>query len=173
MNEFVISIGNIKQTVLVSNDSEIFVDGKKYRFELTHLGNSSYILKINEKIYELTAGRINRDQYSVLISGYHFEVTARTALQEKAIKLIEEAGTSARREWEVKAPMPGLILKIKKQKGESIAKGESIMILEAMKMENDLKSHASGIIKNIFVSENTAVEKGTILYSAEGVPSGN
>jgi biotin carboxyl carrier protein len=122
-------------------------------------------------VYELTADRINRYQYTVLIGGYHFEVTARTALQEKAFRLIEEAGVSSHKEWEVKAPMPGMILKIKKQKGELISKGESIMILEAMKMENDLKSPASGVIKNIFVKENTAVEKGTVLYSAESITS--
>jgi biotin carboxyl carrier protein len=68
---------------------------------------------------------------------------------------------------DVKAPMPGLILKIRKKAGETVEQGESLIILEAMKMENDLKAPASGIIKSILVSEGSAVEKGVVLFSIE------
>ena len=61
--------------------------------------------------------------------------------------------------------MPGLILKIRKKVGEKVEQGESVIILEAMKMENDLKAPASGIIDNILVSEGSAVEKGVVLFS--------
>jgi biotin carboxyl carrier protein len=61
--------------------------------------------------------------------------------------------------------MPGLILKIKKNVGDKVEQGESVIILEAMKMENDLKSPSSGIIEKVFVSEGSAVEKGTALFS--------
>ncbi len=61
--------------------------------------------------------------------------------------------------------MPGLILKVTKKVGEQVELGDSVIILEAMKMENDLKSPASGIIENIFVTEGSAVEKGTLLLS--------
>ena len=63
--------------------------------------------------------------------------------------------------------MPGLILKVRKKTGESVEQGESVMILEAMKMENDLKAPNSGIISNIEVNEGSAVEKGAILFSIE------
>jgi biotin carboxyl carrier protein len=66
---------------------------------------------------------------------------------------------------EVKAPMPGLILKVRKKVGDHVELGESVIILEAMKMENDLKAHASGIIENIYVTEGSAVEKGCTLFS--------
>ncbi|MBE0570913.1 MAG: hypothetical protein IH618_05145 [Ignavibacteriaceae bacterium] len=65
----------------------------------------------------------------------------------------------------VKAPMPGLILRIKKNVGEKVEQGESVIILEAMKMENDLKAPASGIIESIFVTEGSAVEKGFNLFT--------
>lgn len=67
----------------------------------------------------------------------------------------------------MKAPMPGMILKIRKSAGEQILQGESILILEAMKMENDLKAPASGILKKVYVTEGTAVEKGAKLFSIE------
>jgi pyruvate carboxylase subunit B len=63
--------------------------------------------------------------------------------------------------------MPGLILKIRKNVGDKVEQGESVIILEAMKMENDLKAPASGQIKKIFVTEGSAVEKGSALFSIE------
>ncbi|NWF49169.1 MAG: hypothetical protein HXY49_01360 [Ignavibacteriaceae bacterium] len=68
-------------------------------------------------------------------------------------------------EIEIKAPMPGLILKVNKSKGEKVKKGESVLILEAMKMENDLKAGENGIVKDIFVNEGVTVEKGVTLFS--------
>ena len=68
---------------------------------------------------------------------------------------------------DVKAPMPGLILKVRKKTGEKVEQGESVIILEAMKMENDIKSPVSGVIENISVSEGSAVEKGVTLFSIE------
>jgi biotin carboxyl carrier protein len=86
-------------------------------------------------------------------------------LQEKAFKLLEDSAVAQHHHLDVIAPMPGLILKIRKNIGDKIEQGESVIILEAMKMENDLKASTSGIIENIFVSEGSAVEKGTVLFS--------
>ena len=63
--------------------------------------------------------------------------------------------------------MPGLLLKMKKKEGDSIEMGESIGILEAMKMENDIISPASGIIKEIFKKEGASVEKDEIILKIE------
>jgi len=59
--------------------------------------------------------------------------------------------------------MPGLILKLKKKIGEYVDAGESLIILEAMKMENELKSPISGVISKVNVTEGQSVEKNTEL----------
>ena len=61
--------------------------------------------------------------------------------------------------------MPGLVLKILKSVGENISKGETVMILEAMKMENEIKSTYDGTITEILVSEGKPVEKYIPLFS--------
>ena len=61
--------------------------------------------------------------------------------------------------------MPGMIIKIKKKAGEKVNSGESILILEAMKMENDIRSPISGIIENIKINEGKTVEKGAKLFT--------
>ena len=165
MNDFVVSINTSKWNVKVLSDKELLVDEKKYNYELIPVCNNSYFLKLNNEVFELTSEKLNNEVFKILLNGNDFDVTIRTALQEKAFKLLENSAVSQQHHLDVKAPMPGMILKIRKKAGEKIEQGESVIILEAMKMENDLKASASGIIENIFVKEGSSVEKGTVLFS--------
>jgi len=63
----------------------------------------------------------------------------------------------------IKSPMPGLIVKILKKVGDNVQMGEPILLLEAMKMENEIRASASGIVKSISAKENSSVEKGESL----------
>ena len=165
MNDFVVSVNSSKLNVKVLNENELTANEEKLNYELLNVCNHTFILKLNNKVFELTSEKLNSDLFKVLVDGHQFEVTVRTALQEKAFKLLESSASSHHHHLEVKAPMPGLILKIRKKVGDQVELGDSVIILEAMKMENDLKSPASGIIENIFVTEGSAVEKGTLLLS--------
>ena len=68
---------------------------------------------------------------------------------------------------ELKAPMPGLVLDIMVEPGSTVSKGDSLLVLEAMKMENILKAPADGIVKSINVNKKNAVEKNQVLISFE------
>jgi len=167
MNEYVVTIDGNKKIVKISNENEAVIDGGKMNYEINSLNCATYLLRINNIFYEISSEKIDNEKFSLLVKGKRFEVTVRTALQERARKLIEEAKTDISYKREIKAPMPGMILRIKKTPGEKINKGDSVLILEAMKMENDLKAPAAGVIKSINVTEGTVVEKGTILFSIE------
>ena len=167
MNEFVVTVNEKKKPVIILNDTELKIENKKYSYEISHVHNNTYLLKCGNNYFEIVADKVNNEHFSVLLNGYHFDAVVRTALQEKAIHLLEEARTATHHQFEVKAPMPGMILKVKKQDGDTILQGESIIILEAMKMENDLRAPASGTITGISVEEGNAVEKGAILFSIE------
>ncbi|HDR03704.1 MAG TPA: acetyl-CoA carboxylase biotin carboxyl carrier protein subunit [Candidatus Marinimicrobia bacterium] len=65
------------------------------------------------------------------------------------------------------ATIPGLIRKIETRPGELVTAGQGLMIVEAMKMENELKSPVSGIVKSVFVSEGQSIEKGDLLVELE------
>jgi biotin carboxyl carrier protein len=67
----------------------------------------------------------------------------------------------------VKAPMPGMVLKVLVTPGQVINKGDGLIILEAMKMENILKATTTATVKAIKIAERTAVEKGAILIELE------
>jgi biotin carboxyl carrier protein len=101
--------------------------------------------------------RIDGQVYKVAISEPIDILLSKMGMDLKATKKAES----------VKAPMPGLILKMLVEPGQHIKKGDGLLILEAMKMENLIKASADAIVKSIKVAERTAVEKGAILIELE------
>ena len=166
MSEFIVTVNNKKKNVRLSGNTIIYVDDKEYNHELYHLSGETYLLKLDNKIYEISADQINHERFVISIDGKNFETLIRTSVQENAVKLIE-LKTSAQPKIEVKAPMPGMVLRIIKQAGDEVMEGDSVLILEAMKMENDLKAHISGKIKSVNVKEGMTVEKGSTLFIIE------
>ena len=166
MNEYIVTINEKKKSITISDNSEVIVDDCKHHYEVIELSRNDFVLRIDNRVYEISAQRKNADQYSLFINGKIVDVVVRTGLQEKASSLIEQS-SEFKHKMEVKAPMPGMILKVKKNTGERVEKGDSIIILEAMKMENDIKSPFSGNIKEIKVMENSPVDKGAVLFTIE------
>lgn len=84
--------------------------------------------------------------------------------------LVKKMGLSAtvmHKVDEIKAPMPGLVLEIMVKEGQTIHEGDPLLILEAMKMENVLKSPGAGIVDSIKVEKGAAVDKGAILIKLQ------
>ncbi|HPN37124.1 MAG TPA: acetyl-CoA carboxylase biotin carboxyl carrier protein subunit [Melioribacteraceae bacterium] len=158
MNDYVVTLDDKKVNITIIDNSTLKIEGSLVKYEISKVSDFLYLLNIDNKVYSITTNRLNSEKYSVLIDGHYYEPLVRTQLMEKATEFL------SLKEKQVhhllfKAPMPGLIIKLKKAIGERVELGESLLVLEAMKMENDLKSPASGIIKEVFVLENTPVEK--------------
>jgi biotin carboxyl carrier protein len=166
MSEFSISLNGDKMILSFTKNGNVQIGDKEHSYELIPLNHYDYLLKIDNRVYELHNNKINSESFSITVNGRAVELNIRTALQEKAAKLIEKAVVKNSKA-EVKAPMPGMVLKIRKSIGDNVNQGESLLILEAMKMENDLKSPVDGIIKNIYVKEGAPVDKGSALFLIE------
>jgi biotin carboxyl carrier protein len=166
MSELVAYIGKKVKKIEFSDDSIIKINSKKIQFNLLSLDPKTYLVGLGNKLFEATAQKLDDEKYSISVNGKLFEVEIRTALQEKAKKLLE-ASSATNHKLEVKAPMPGMILKVKKREGEKVIAGEPVIILEAMKMENELRAPVAGKLKELFVAEGSPVEKGIKLFSIE------
>ncbi len=166
MSDFVVTIGEKKKRIRLFNSEKAEIDGKTYEYELSYLNGSNYLLTLGNKVYEISYELLEDGLYSILLEGKNYETLIRTALQEKASTMLEQK-SSAHKLTEVKAPMPGMILKINKTPGDMVPKGDTVIILEAMKMENDIRSPLSGEIKEVFVREGSAVEKGAKLFTLQ------
>ncbi|MCP3929028.1 MAG: acetyl-CoA carboxylase biotin carboxyl carrier protein subunit [Bacteroidetes bacterium] len=107
--------------------------------------NKTFHIKVNDRDYHIKLA----DQYDQLIRELGLSVAVTHKINH------------------VKAPMPGLVLKIMVEPGATILQGDDLLILEAMKMENVIKSPGDGSVKNILVKKGAAVEKGQILIEME------
>lgn len=166
MNDFIVTNNGKKSEIKLSGNHKAVIDGNYVEYEIQNVNGSAYIIRIDTKFYELNVKKHNDELYQVSAGDVNYDVTIRTVLQEKARELLN-IKNSLGSKTEIKAPMPGLILKIKKQPGDIVEPGDSVLILEAMKMENDLRAPSAGKIKSIAVKEGNTVEKGTILFELE------
>jgi pyruvate carboxylase subunit B len=107
-----------------------------------------------------------RGRYTLWLDGYRYEVEA---LDERSRAIRELAGASAPPSGPAPlvAPMPGMIVRVAVQVGEVVQAGQSLIVMEAMKMENELRATTAGTVKAVFAQPGTAVEKGAILLELE------
>jgi len=121
--------------------------GKSFTAELIHLDSNTKRLTI----------RVNSAQFEV-------------KLKDPLDMLIDKMGMKVNqrnKSADIIAPMPGLVMKILVESGQSTQQGQPILILEAMKMENVLKAEGNGIVKSINIKKGDSVEKGQILVEIE------
>ncbi|PSR54485.1 acetyl-CoA carboxylase biotin carboxyl carrier protein subunit [Adhaeribacter arboris] len=145
-----------KETILVDNSifSWDFVPLSPNRFHIIQ-NHQSYTAEVVKADYTTKT-------FTIKINGISYEL----ALQDRFDLLLDKLGmgqVNSKKINEVKAPMPGLILDIKVKVGQEVKKGDSIVILEAMKMENILKSPGDGTVKAIKVAVRQNVEKNQVI----------
>ena len=101
----------------------------------------TFEIQINNNVYRV----LIKDRFDDLLLGLGISLTARE------------------KENDVKAPMPGRVVEVFVKEGQVVKKGDSLIVLEAMKMENIIKSSRDGVLKNIAVVSGESVEKNTVL----------
>jgi biotin carboxyl carrier protein len=106
-----------------------------------------------------------RGRWSVTIAGREMEAEA---VDERTRALREmTGGHEVAAELTVTAPMPGLVVRLEVQVGDRVKAGQGVIIVEAMKMENELKAPGDGVVARIEVEPGQAVEKGSVLLVLE------
>lgn len=142
----------------------IQVSGKSYSWDLRRLPGGSWSLISNGKHYEVLLEQLDVENKQMVLRINNRLYTAE--LKEPLDQLLEKMGLNmqaGKKAEAIKAPMPGLILKILVEPGQEIKKGDPVLVLEAMKMENVFKAAGDAQVKNILVQAGQAVEKGTVL----------
>ncbi|MBT5439295.1 MAG: acetyl-CoA carboxylase biotin carboxyl carrier protein subunit [Flavobacteriales bacterium] len=139
--------GNAKLEWLDRNYFVVTFNGKMFNGEVLeqNLEDHTLKLKLNHRVFEV------KRKYDLL------DLISQMGLDKKKVKKLKE----------LSSPMPGRVLKIMVKIGDKINIGDSLLSLEAMKMENILKSDGEGIVKEIFINEEQVVDKGEVLIEFE------
>jgi biotin carboxyl carrier protein len=166
MNEFIVTVNGKKKSIKLLPNGKLELNGNIIEASFTKVSPHSYILRFENIILEVAVSKKSKSQFKFLFDGWYYDTIVRTKLQESAVEL-QKNRERQQHHSEVKSPMPGLLLKIRKQVGDSVQIGEPILILEAMKMENDLHSPSTGIVKKINFKEGETVEKDSIILIIE------
>lgn len=140
MNQEVIAVDFVS---LASSHAHVLYKNKSYNVEIVSESMEDKVveIKVNGRTYHVEV----RDKYDQLLKQLGLE------------------NLSANKVKETKAPMPGLVLNILVEQGQQVKKGDNLLILEAMKMENIIKSASDGTVKAILIAKGDKVDKNSLL----------
>lgn len=154
-----------KKSFEVKEETEsLVVNGTPVQWDLADLGNGHFHILCNARSYraEIVTSDITTKTVTLKINNRLYTAS----VKDKFDLLLEKMGMSNATTGKVntiKAPMPGLIIDLKVREGDAVQAGTSLLILEAMKMENLIKSPGEAVVKSVKVKKGDSVEKGQVL----------
>ena len=153
----------------LSLDGEsVSVGAKTVRARLVDLdGGPERLLMIGDRVHRLQVRPGDgRGRYTLWVDGARFDVEA---LDERARAIRELSAATAKPTGPAPlvAPMPGMIVRVNVNEGDAVQAGQGLIVMEAMKMENELRATAAGTVKRVLSTPGTAVEKGAVLLEME------
>lgn len=153
-----------KEILIEEKEGALLLNGALQNADVLKISENKYHLINNNTSYSLEVVKADKEkkEFVIKVNGTEYALKASDKYDELLSKMGISRGATAKVN-ELKAPMPGLVLNIKVEVGQEVKKDEPLLILEAMKMENVLKSPADVVVKSIEVTEKIAVEKNQIL----------
>jgi len=145
-----------------------------------------YKFKINGNDYKVSVDNVENGAAKVSVNGTHYTVEMEKDLSapkavkpvhvapatyqatpQAAPKKVESAPAAGGNAVPLKSPLPGVILEVRVREGETVKEGQLVMVLEAMKMENNIDAHKSGVVKSIVKRQGDSVLEGDTLIIIE------
>lgn len=152
----------------VNENYKLTVDPENLNWDLLEIKDGKFHILQENQSFDATVLDANYEtkSFRIKINKNVYEVN----LKDKFDLLVEKLGFSnmtVQKVNNIKAPMPGLVLDVLVQVGDTVSKGDSVLILEAMKMENVIKAEGDAVVKSIEIKKGTPVEKNQIMVEFE------
>ncbi len=144
------------------------INGNAFLADIVRTGDRFYHVLQNGKSYSVELLKADHPAKTITlkVNNSVFEMH----VKDKFDQLLDQMGLTSATKFlagELKAPMPGLVIDVRVETGQQVKKGDAVLVLEAMKMENVLKAAGDGKVKSIEVSKGKNVEKGQVLIVFE------
>ncbi len=151
---------------VVLNGKDYALDGSPAEVDVQRLNEHSFQVLYKGASHTVHIVSVDHEAKTVVlkVDGKRAEVNLSNEM-DRLLKKLGLENVGAAKVSDIKAPMPGLIHSIKVAEGQKVSKGEALLILEAMKMENVIKATADGTVGKVFVVQGQTVDKGTVMIS--------
>jgi biotin carboxyl carrier protein len=165
--KYVVDVGGRTVDVEVEGE-QVSVNGSVFPASLSELaGTPVALLSLGNSVHRVVVTRDSaRGRYVLSLDGRRYDVEALDE-RTRAIRQLSSSAAGPKGPAPLVAPMPGLIVRVSVEVGASVQPGQGLVVMEAMKMENELRSASAGTVKAIRAGPGTAVERGAILVELE------
>ena len=163
--KYITTIEGTEYEIEWNEQGDVTVNGDPYRVSVNTIGNGDMVSMIfNNRSFEGVINSPERDRWEILLNGENYDVRVQ---DERAYRLARARGELDGDSGVVptKSPMPGVIVKVLVEVGQDVQKGETLVILESMKMENELKATLDGKVLDVNVAAGATVEKDAVLVT--------
>ncbi|HMC55858.1 MAG TPA: acetyl-CoA carboxylase biotin carboxyl carrier protein subunit [Gemmatimonadaceae bacterium] len=154
----------------------VCIDGQELDARIDQLAQGDlYVLRLDDTVHTVNARRApegGRGRYEIGVDGYRFAIEALDE-RARAIRDLSRAVEHPSGPARLVAPMPGLVVRVSVSEGERVRAGQGLIVMEAMKMENELKAATAGVVRRVSVTPGSIVEKGALLLEVEATNEGN
>jgi len=172
--KFQLDVADKARTVEVQRQPHAFrviVDNRAHIVEAVRVGADTWSLIVKDadgsrarSVEVVVVPREGNGSFEVYLDGFHIPVGQRTGLGRRSRELLASHGAGPQR---VQAPMPGKIMRVLVKPGDAVKTRQGLIVIEAMKMENELRAAREGRVREVFVTEGQSVEAGTALLVVE------
>ena len=152
-------VNNEQFEVEIQRDGSVTVNGKRHEVDFLELGEGLFSIITDTKSLDLAIDGKQGD-FEVLLDGRLYEVQV---LDQRAMLMLNRKGGLKLDSGEINAPMPGLIVDVLAQVGDEVAEGDTVIVLESMKMQNELKAPRAGIVESLQCASGDTVDKNQLL----------
>ena len=165
--KYIASIEGKNYTIEIIDDKHLRVGDQVLEVDFeTVSGQPVFSLIVDGKSYEAFVYPGDDGAWQVLLQGRQFSVDVEDE-REKRLRVAGGGAVAEGAEYLLKAPMPGLVVSVNVEEGQQVEKGQVLIVLESMKMQNELKSPRAGTIGRIKVKPGETVEQKTTLLSVQ------
>ncbi|HEY9561444.1 MAG TPA: biotin/lipoyl-containing protein, partial [Anseongella sp.] len=162
MNDCRITVDNDKVFQMERDGDTLLVNGEAVFPDMVQVGEGCFHVLLNNRSFNVEVVRLEAKSGQLKVNGRLYSFSARDHYDELLEKL-GMAGSAAHQVNDLRAPMPGLVLRTLVTAGQTVEKGDNLLVLEAMKMENIIKSPGEGTVEELLVQPGESVEKNQIL----------
>lgn len=151
--------------IVINSDTSVTINGKTVEVDFLPMDKGLHSLITKDSSLELAIEEQEGNKFDVLLDGRLYESQV---LDERSMLLLSRRGGLVMNSGEITSPMPGLIVAVKVAVGDTVEQGTTVVILESMKMQNELKAPRSGVVQEVHIVAGQSVDKNASLVIIGG-----